>query len=84
MWVKPSSEMSFLYKNNLLKSGLGRITDGTPKYQGVVVMSMSDIPLGFGVTAQSTAECRKLDPTAVVVFNQADCGEYLRQEETLI
>jgi len=38
---------------------------------------------GFGVTARSTDECRSLDPTAVVVFHQADIGEYLRNESTL-
>jgi hypothetical protein len=26
---------------------------------------------GFGVTARSTIDTRKLDPTAIVVFNQA-------------
>lgn len=34
---------------------------------------------GFGVTARSTAETRKLDPTAITVFRQADIGEYLRE-----
>jgi 60S ribosome subunit biogenesis protein NIP7 len=42
---------------------------------------MSDVPLGFGVTAKSTAECRRLDPTAIVVYHQADVGEYLREIE---
>lgn len=28
-----------------MKSGLGRITEATPKYQGVIVYSMSDLPL---------------------------------------
>ena len=34
---------------------------------------------GFGVTARSTAESRKLEPTAVVLFRQGDVGEYLRE-----
>eukprot|EP01104_Vermistella_antarctica_P006380 TRINITY_DN17087_c0_g1_i1.p1 TRINITY_DN17087_c0_g1~~TRINITY_DN17087_c0_g1_i1.p1 ORF type:complete len:212 (+),score=23.91 TRINITY_DN17087_c0_g1_i1:96-638(+) len=84
VWVKPASEMSYLYGNHVLKSGLGRITENTPKHQGVVVFSMADIPLGFGTTAYSTAECRKLDPTAIVVYHQADVGEYLREEDSLI
>jgi len=83
VWVKPSSEMSFLYGKHVLKAGLGRITENTAKYQGVVVYSMSDVPLGFGTTAKSTQECRKLDPTSVVCFNQADVGEYLRDEDTI-
>jgi 60S ribosome subunit biogenesis protein NIP7 len=83
VWVKPSAEMSFLYGKHVLKAGLGRITENTPKYQGVVVLSMSDVPLGFGVTAMSTQECRRADPGAVVCFNQADTGEYLRDEETI-
>ena len=28
-----------------MKSGLGRVTEGTEQYQGVVVYSMSDLPL---------------------------------------
>ena len=46
IWVKPSSEMSYLYGKHILKAGLGRITENTPKYQGVVVFSMNDVPLG--------------------------------------
>lgn len=41
VWVKPSAEMQFLYGNHVLKNGLGRITEGTPSYTGVVVYSMS-------------------------------------------
>jgi len=84
MWVKPTSEMSFLYGNHLLKSGLGRITENTPTNQGVVILSMSDVPLGFGVCAKSTQDCRKADPSAVVCFHQADIGEYLRAEDDMV
>uniref|UniRef100_A0A670YW26 Nucleolar pre-rRNA processing protein NIP7 n=1 Tax=Pseudonaja textilis TaxID=8673 RepID=A0A670YW26_PSETE len=38
---------------------------------------------GFGVAAKTTQECRKVDPMAIVVFHQADIGEYIRHEETL-
>ncbi len=84
VWVKPSAEMSFLYGNHVQKSGLGRITENTPKYGGAVVYSMSDVPLGFGVAAQPTEYCKDLDPTAVVVLHQADVGEYLRVEDDLL
>ncbi|EDV24330.1 60S ribosome subunit biogenesis protein NIP7-like protein [Trichoplax sp. H2] len=84
VWVKPNGEQSFLYGNHVLKSHLGRITDSTSKYQGVIVMSMSDVPLGFGVSAKSTQECRRADPSSIVTFHQADVGEYLRTEETLL
>lgn len=43
----------------------------------------ADVPLGFGVTAKSTAECRTADPGAIVVFHQSDVGEYLRAEDEL-
>jgi 60S ribosome subunit biogenesis protein NIP7 len=43
----------------------------------------SSTPLGFGVTARSSGEAKRLDPTGIVVFRQADCGEYLREEDTL-
>jgi ribosome biogenesis protein Nip4 len=64
-------------------AGLGRITDNTPQYQGVIVYTMSDIPIGFGATARSTTDARRLDPTEIVVFHQADAGEYLRSENEM-
>ncbi|KAI9207105.1 uncharacterized protein BJ171DRAFT_597211 [Polychytrium aggregatum] len=84
VWIKPSGEMSYLYGNHILKAHLGRITEDTPEHQGVIVYSMSDIPLGFGVTARSTQDARKLDPSAICVFHQTDVGEFIRDEENLI
>mmetsp|Transcript_8601 Transcript_8601/g.12838 ORF Transcript_8601/g.12838 Transcript_8601/m.12838 type:complete len:182 (-) Transcript_8601:128-673(-) len=81
VWVKTGAEMSFLYGNNVNKAGLARITDGIPQYGGVVVFSMSDIPLGFGVAAQPTEYCKDLEPMANVVLHQGDIGEYLRVED---
>jgi len=83
VWVKTGAEMSFLYGNNVTKAGLARITEGTPQYGGVVVLSLADIPLGFGIAAQPTEYCRDLEPTANVVLHQGDIGEYLRVEDTL-
>jgi len=45
VWVKPNTEQSFLYGNHVAKAGLGRMTENTPKYQGVVVYNMNDVPL---------------------------------------
>lgn len=75
--------MSFLYGNHVLKSGLGRITENIAPGDGVVVFSMSDVPLGFGIAAKSTQDCRKMVPTGNVVLHQADVGEYLRMEDEL-
>jgi 60S ribosome subunit biogenesis protein NIP7 len=84
IWIKPNGEMSFLYGNHVLKAHVGRITDDTPRNQGVILMSMADVPLGFGVTSRSALETNKgkLDPTEIVVLHQADIGEYLREEDT--
>ncbi|XP_058059405.1 60S ribosome subunit biogenesis protein NIP7 homolog [Anopheles bellator] len=84
IWLKPSAEQQFLYGNHVTKAGLGRITENTPVYQGVLVMSMSDVPLGFGVAAKSTNDCKLADPLITVCFHQADIGEYVRSEDTLI
>ncbi|PWN26006.1 putative NIP7-required for efficient 60S ribosome subunit biogenesis [Jaminaea rosea] len=83
VWIKPNGELPFLYGGHVVKAHLGRITDDTPEHAGVVVLSMSGTPLGFGVTARSTVDTRKLDPTSIIVFHQADVGEYLRDEDTL-
>ncbi|KAL1961173.1 hypothetical protein VTO42DRAFT_3118 [Malbranchea cinnamomea] len=83
VWVKPNGEMPYLYGGNVVKAHVGRWSEDCPEHTGVVVMSMDDTPLGFGVTARSTAEARRLDPTGIVTFRQADIGEYLREEDTL-
>lgn len=70
--LKASAEQQFLYGHNVTKAGLGRITENTEKYTGVIVYSMSDLPLGFGVAAKSTAECRHADPMGIVCFHQVD------------
>lgn len=84
IWLKPSAEQQFLYGNHITKAGLGRISESTEKYCGVLVYSMSDLPLGFGVAARSTAECKHADPLTLVCFHQADIGEYLRSEDNLL
>jgi len=83
VWVKPSAEQSFLYGNHIQKAGVGRITEGTPKYSGVVVFSMGDVALGFGVAAKTPADIRKTEPMGICVFWQSDLGEYLRNEDLL-
>jgi len=83
VWVKPNGEQTFLYGNHVLKGHLARITENTPANIGVVIFSITDIPIGFGVCMKTTQQCRDLDPTQVVVINQADVGEYLRSEEVI-
>jgi len=73
--------MSFLYGNHITKSGMARITESTPQYAGVIVYNAHDVPLGFGVAAQSTDKCRELEPMGNVVLHRADVGEYLRGVE---
>ncbi|CCE63370.1 hypothetical protein TPHA_0E02800 [Tetrapisispora phaffii CBS 4417] len=83
IWVKPNGEMPFLYGNHVLKAHVGKMSDDIPEHAGVIIFSMNDNALGFGVSAKSTSESRNLAPTAIVAFRQADIGEYLRDEDTL-
>ncbi|PNP56284.1 hypothetical protein THARTR1_03809 [Trichoderma harzianum] len=83
LWIRPNGVMPFLYGGNVVKAHVGRYSEDCPEHQGLVIYTMDDVPLGFGVSARSTAESRRLDPTGVVCFRQADCGEYLRDEDTL-
>ena len=48
IWLKPSAEQQFLYGHHVMKSGLGRITENTEQYQGVIVYNMADLPLVSG------------------------------------
>ena len=47
IWVKPNGEMPFMYGNHILKAHVGRMTEDTPEHQGIIILSMSDIPLVF-------------------------------------
>ncbi|KAK8820101.1 hypothetical protein WA577_006170 [Blastocystis sp. JDR] len=82
-WVKPSAEMTFLYGNHITKGGLARISDGCPQYGGIVVFNMNNVPLGFGVTAQTTDVIRGQDAASIAILHQSDIGEYLRDETIL-
>ncbi|VDK43296.1 unnamed protein product [Anisakis simplex] len=83
VWVNAQGEQHFLYGNNIVKSLVSRMSEGCESHQGVIVHNMNDIPIGFGVTSKSTAECRKADPTAIIVLHQCDLGEYIRRESFL-
>ena len=83
VWVKPNQEQSFVYSNNVTRTGLGRITENAPQHQGAAVFSMNDIAMGFGVTALSTLQCRRSENNAIVLFHEADIGEFIRSEETI-
>lgn len=45
IWLKPNAEQQFLYGHNVMKTGLARISENTLKYQGVIIYSMTDVPL---------------------------------------
>lgn len=78
--MKASGEQNFVYGNHVLKAHIARMTEGAARNDGVVVYSMKGTPLGFGVLARGPQEFKLMDPTAIVTFNQADIGEYLRVE----
>ena len=80
VWLKTSGEQNFLYGNHALKAHVARVSDNGLKHSGVIVMSLNDVPLGFGVLCKSAMEFKQSDPTAIMVINQADLGEYLRVE----
>lgn len=73
--------MPFVYGNHVLKTHIGKMSEDIPQYSGVVVFNMNDVAIGFGVAARGTLQTKDLEPTAVVIFNQADVGEYLRTED---
>ena len=80
IWLKPNGEQLFLYGHHIIKSHIERISEDTPIHSGVIIYNIKDVPLGFGTTAKSALELKDSDPNTIVVFNQADVGEYLRVE----
>ncbi|GKT20157.1 ribosome biogenesis protein NIP7, partial [Aduncisulcus paluster] len=83
VWVKAGAELSFLYKHNIPKAGLVRMTENTPRNQGVVVYNAGDQPIGFGITARSSSDVSVAEPASIVVLHQEDLGIYIRDEEVV-
>ena len=81
IWLKPNGEQLYLYGHHIIKSHIERISEDTPIHSGVIIYNIKDVPLGFGTTAKSALELKDTDPNTIVVFNQADVGEYLRVED---
>jgi 60S ribosome subunit biogenesis protein NIP7 len=61
--------MMFLYENSVTKSMLERITENNKEGDVVVMLSMSDMPLVFGIAARTTQDYRK-EVTNVIVVRQ--------------
>lgn len=49
---------------------MARFSEDVPENAGVVIMDSNDVALGFGVTARSSAQIAKLDPTSIAVHRQ--------------
>lgn len=81
--VKASSEMNFLYGHHLPKAGISKIVNAETRYDGVIVFDSSENPIGFGIIAHDPATFESLEPTANLILNFADIGEYLRSEDSL-
>jgi 60S ribosome subunit biogenesis protein NIP7 len=86
--LKASAEMNFLYGNHVLRSHLAALpSEAVGEHEGVVVYSQGpagDIPIGFAVTARSGAMLSGMEPMGIACFHQADLGQYVREEDTLI
>ncbi|XP_050997773.1 60S ribosome subunit biogenesis protein NIP7 homolog [Acomys russatus] len=61
---------------------LGKFTK-TRKFQLFIrALDYIEIYAKFLGSSKATKDCRKMDPMALVVFHQADIGEYVQHEET--
>eukprot|EP00914_Ancora_sagittata_P010191 GHVO01019678.1.p1 GENE.GHVO01019678.1~~GHVO01019678.1.p1 ORF type:complete len:186 (+),score=33.86 GHVO01019678.1:28-558(+) len=84
VWVNDAGEKSFTYGNSVIKRHLRRMTESIEKNTAVVVYTLEDIPIGFGVAAYSTTGMMGINTEAITIHHQADVGEYLRHESEVI
>ncbi|VWU50861.1 large ribosomal subunit assembling protein, putative [Hepatocystis sp. ex Piliocolobus tephrosceles] len=83
IWLKETGEKNFLFGNNVIKAHILKISDNIKNGDGVLVLSMNDNPVGFGISTRSTQDLKLLYVTDTVLIHQADVGEYLRNEAHL-
>lgn len=82
--VKAAAEMHYVYGNHVQRSQIQSISSDTRKNTGVLVLSSTGVPLGFGITSKHGTEVVNGDKKAVLVVRQGDTGEYLRDEQALM
>ncbi|KAJ7900209.1 hypothetical protein B0H14DRAFT_1554995 [Mycena olivaceomarginata] len=78
VWIKPNGEMPLPIREPRPQS--------TPwaHYRGHAGASRSRrFQYERHAATRATVDTRKLDPTSIIIFHQADVGEYLRDEDTL-
>jgi 60S ribosome subunit biogenesis protein NIP7 len=88
VWLKTGNPLqSFLYGNHIVKAHVKKMTEGIGKNDGVVIMTDeggSDVAVGFGVISKDGIEVKGMGVESIVVYHQSDCGEYLRDEASLV
>ena len=59
IWAKTGAEQQFLYGHHVMKSGLGRITENTPKYQvwTTVIRSLFLLQIGCDLRRERKFQC---------------------------
>ncbi|KAH8690194.1 60S ribosome subunit biogenesis protein NIP7 [Talaromyces proteolyticus] len=83
VFLRSNGVMPFLYGGHVAKAHTQRWPQDCHEYDGMIVFDSNEMPLGFGIAAKSSAAVQRLGPAETVCINQADCGQYLRDEETL-
>ncbi|OQS54565.1 nip7 [Ecytonucleospora hepatopenaei] len=78
-----NGEMNFLYGNNALKSHVHKVSENILINEGVFVYNKNQLLLGFGLMAINQNSYQKARTGDIVVLNQADNGEYIRNETSL-
>ena len=67
---------------------MSKISEDVSKNDGIIVMNANNVAIGFGVCARNSFELglnnkssnkgNSVDVGSIVVYHQADVGEYLR------
>ncbi|KAL6122844.1 nip7 [Nucleospora cyclopteri] len=83
VWLTDSAENNFLYGNNALKSHIHKISESIPINAGIFVFNKNNTPLGFGLIAVNQNSYQKARGGDIVILNQSDNGEYIRNEIAL-
>lgn len=75
-----NGEMNFLYGNNAIRNHVYKVSEAIPINAGVFVYNKGETLLGFGLIACNQNSFQKMRSGDIVVLNQADNGEYVRNE----
>jgi 60S ribosome subunit biogenesis protein NIP7 len=78
IFTNSMGEKQFIFGNNLKKEKILKLSKNIFESDGVILIGMNSLPIGFGESLKSTILLPKVKNCSLLVINHSDIGRYIR------